>query len=590
MAVSFLSAVIAVSAAAGAISAGPQSSGRAPRHPPAVGRIEALPVPASDEERLSLVHSVNDDGNVIVGRAGTMAAIYRVGSGMQRIEFFSLTRNSTATGVNGDGTVVVGFCDGSTAVPNPDRAFVWTKGQGLRMIGCIWADPMATSYAYGVSRDGTVVVGSSVRGLAAVQPTPGVRALVNVAFRWTAAGGMQDLGFPDGGNDSTATDVSADGTTVVGTWTVAATGETRGFCWTAAQGMVDLGVRGGPVAVSGDGGVVVGSGAIDGEQPASLYRGFRWTRARGATRVPGSALFGGFGAACDVSADGALMIGTINCGDTLGGVGRWSGDGPIEEVGDASLQVQDSLSFRYPAGRPHLFNVERCLSGDGSVVVARIKRDIVRIHLPSRGVARPAPAATQHPPAAAPQSSSPAADSPAKASGSPAQVLARMEAARGDPARAFAELAAVLDESTGQARALSRVYRELLSAQGELAAALVEAFPGFEVEVGYRRKSASPDREVYVGADGQPLVFVRRHGQWRIAPGEEMAEEGGGQMAELVAALAAKTTEADLRTLRSQVASCTARVRARAFGGAAEAQAAFWQRVTAWATGVLERG
>ncbi len=536
-----------------------------------------------------MVTSVNDDGTVIVGRAGSMAAIYRVGSGMQRIEFFPLTRNSTATDVNGDGTVVVGNCDGSTAVPNPDRAFVWTKGKGLRMIGCIWADPMATSYAYGVSRDGTVVVGTSTRGLAAVQPTPGVRVLVNVAFRWTAAGGMEDLGFPAGGNDSTATDVSADGTTVVGTWTVAATGETRGFCWTAAQGMVDLGVRGGPLAVSGDGGVVVGAGGIDGEQPASLYLGFRWTRARGATRFPASALFAGFGAACDISTDGAIVIGTINCADS-DGIGRWSGDGAIEEVGDASLQVQDSLRFRYPAGRPGLFNVGGCLSGDGSVVVARIYRDIVRIHLPGRGAARQAATATQNPSAAPPQPSSPAADSPAKASGSPAQVLARMEAAKGDPARAFAELAAVLDQSTEQARALSRVYRELLSAQGELAAALVEAFPGFEVEVGYRRKSASPDREVYVGADGQPLVFVRRQGQWRVAPGEEMAEEGGEQMAELVAALAAKTTEADLRTLRSQVASCTARVRARAFGDAAEAQAAFWQRVTAWAAGVLERG
>jgi probable HAF family extracellular repeat protein len=194
---------------------------------------------------------------------------------------------------------------------------------------------MATSYAYGVSRDGRVVVGTSTRGLAAVQPTPGVRVLVNVAFRWTVAGGMEDLGFPAGGNDSTATDVSADGTTVVGTWTVAATGETRGFCWTAAQGMVDLGVRGAPLAVSGDGGVVVGTGGIDGEQPASLYRGFRWTRARGATRFPASALFAGFGAACDISADGAIVIGTINCADSDGRCRTRCGSG-IPPAGRAS--------------------------------------------------------------------------------------------------------------------------------------------------------------------------------------------------------------------------------------------------------------
>jgi probable HAF family extracellular repeat protein len=123
--------------------------------------------------------------------------------------------------------------------------------------------------AFGVSADGSVVVGRAANAAGQYR-----------AFRWTEAGGMQDLGTLPGGCCSSAYGVSADGSVVVG-WARNAAGQYRAFRWTEAGGMQDLGTLGGSESaaygVSADGSVVVG----EAENAAGQRRAFRWTAAGG---------------------------------------------------------------------------------------------------------------------------------------------------------------------------------------------------------------------------------------------------------------------------------------------------------------------
>jgi probable HAF family extracellular repeat protein len=132
--------------------------------------------------------------------------------------------------------------------------------QDLGTLGGHWSE------AYGVSADGSVVVGTAENFIGYVP----VRA-----FRWTAAGGMEDLGTL-GGHWSEAYGVSADGSVVVG-YALSDGNPLRAFQWTAQGGMQDLGTLGGigsqAFGVSADGSVVVGTA----ENASDDVRAFRWT-------------------------------------------------------------------------------------------------------------------------------------------------------------------------------------------------------------------------------------------------------------------------------------------------------------------------
>jgi probable HAF family extracellular repeat protein len=113
-----------------------------------------------------------------------------------------------AGGVSADGSVVVGQASMSLIPPNPspqlDRAFRWTEAGGIQNLGELPGGG-AHSNAYGVSSDGEVVVGRSLS------------ASGGEAFRWTAATGIVGLGdLPGGSFQSSAYGVSDDGTIAVG--------------------------------------------------------------------------------------------------------------------------------------------------------------------------------------------------------------------------------------------------------------------------------------------------------------------------------------------------------------------------------------
>jgi probable HAF family extracellular repeat protein len=175
-----------------------------------------------------------------------------------------------------------------------------------------------------------------------------------------AVGSMEGLGdLPGGGYYSTATDISGDGTTVVGTGSGAS--GTEAFRWTSDSGMVGLGdLPGGffysshAYGVSHDGSVVVGySSGVNG------FEAFRWTEAGGMVGLgdlPGGNFYSG---ARDVSDDGNVVVGygTSAASGSYTEAFRWTSSGGMQGLGDLAGGAYSSSAYG--------------VSGDGGVVVGR---------------------------------------------------------------------------------------------------------------------------------------------------------------------------------------------------------------------------
>jgi probable HAF family extracellular repeat protein len=213
------------------------------------------------------------------------------------------------------------------------------------------------SVAYGISADGTTVVGAS-RIEFSDNPE---------AFRWTAADGMVGLGFlPNGGTYTFGSAVSADGSVVVGYGNGAGPGS-RAFRWTEFGGVQDLGdVPGSGTAnsvlafgVSADGATVVGTGSpTSGAIPG---RAVRWTATGGLSFLVNplvEALVDPFGStAYGVSADGAVIVGArqLSSDGPTAEAFRWTASGGMVGLGDLPGGVVQSGAT--------------AVSADGSIVV-----------------------------------------------------------------------------------------------------------------------------------------------------------------------------------------------------------------------------
>lgn len=183
------------------------------------------------------------------------------------------------------------------------------------------------------------------------------RTLLSVFF------GLGDLN--GGQTGSTAVDVSADGSVVVGD-----SYSDRGrepFRWTSSTGMVGLGgfpgasrVNGVSTALSSDGNVVVGQGFDNQGNPQA----FRWTEATGVMGLgflPSTSTYP-VSVAEDVSGDGSVVVGRSNISASDPGAFRWTQATGIEFLGDL------------PGKRVR--SVATAISQDGNVIVGESESDL----------------------------------------------------------------------------------------------------------------------------------------------------------------------------------------------------------------------
>ncbi len=247
--------------------------------------------------------------------------------------------SSFAYGVSADGGVVVGM-----SLSSFQEAFRWTQADGMAGLGDLTSGSNY-SVARAVSADGGVVVGTSDIG--ADRP-----------FRWTSGGGMVNLGKLLGGNGHCrAWGVSADGNVVVGESgsTFAGLGSLEAFRWTQDGGMVGLGDLPGGTnysyarAASADGSVVVGAGSIVG----GALRAFLWTQAG----MVDLGVLSGYvsSGALGVSPDGSVVVGgNVSAYGAQEGF-RWTQAGGMIGLGDL------------PGGS--FFSIARGVSADGNRIV-----------------------------------------------------------------------------------------------------------------------------------------------------------------------------------------------------------------------------
>ncbi len=177
--------------------------------------------------------------------------------------------------------------------------FRWTTTGGYELLGALPGSNAFQSVAYGVSNDGTKVVGYSQH------PSGGTAPVV-----WTAATGVTEVSSSLLGNYANA--ISGDGSTIVGS--TAGNGENAAFVWDDTTGVTILPAGSPPLveftanAVSDDGEVVGGYYL----NPFTYdVEGFRWSEANGMEVLTpisanASAVVRG------VSGNGAILLGESN--------------------------------------------------------------------------------------------------------------------------------------------------------------------------------------------------------------------------------------------------------------------------------------
>ena len=182
-------------------------------------------------------------------------------------QYFS--NEAAAYALSADGSVVAGYYGWAFYKYFTSHAFRWTEADGIVNLGTLRDDNRGNSTAYALSADGSVVAGRAESD--ASPPSGWFLPAYSRAFRWTEAGGMEDLGTlrADNSGHSSARALSADGSVVAG-GAYNDAGSSHAFRWTEAGGMVDLGTlrtdnsgQSVAYALSADGSIVAGKASSD---------------------------------------------------------------------------------------------------------------------------------------------------------------------------------------------------------------------------------------------------------------------------------------------------------------------------------------
>ncbi len=187
------------------------------------------------------------DANTIDSPTPTAGFRWTAETGPRRLESLPGSYLCTAAGVSGDGTAVVGTC-----LQFNNTAYRWLASTGAVAFSRFGGGSDQQSSANGVSVDGTVIVGAG-------------HPVLTGAVMWTANGNATVLGKLAGDAEATATAVSRDGTVIVGS-SMNTARTSRAFRWTQQTGMTELGngieglLGSFATAVSGDGRTIVGWG------------------------------------------------------------------------------------------------------------------------------------------------------------------------------------------------------------------------------------------------------------------------------------------------------------------------------------------
>lgn len=226
----------------------------------------------------SFLVGVSGDGNYAVGTKmigpGTRVAAFRMQdlSQPEQLPQFGGYVDSQAKATNADGSVVVGYGRSGTGIA-PEQAFRWTAQGGMQALGFLRPEPGIQSRANAVSADGNTIAGYLV-------------ALSNSglseAFVWKPTTGMQMLRSPEGSFSEAGIDVggiSNNGRFIVGSHTLDRR-LVRGVLWDDGNPM-SLGLYAEAYSVrtkdvTSDGRIVVGDASTE-----ILRTGVVWTSGRG---------------------------------------------------------------------------------------------------------------------------------------------------------------------------------------------------------------------------------------------------------------------------------------------------------------------